>query len=136
LWGFSAVQAVEQYGGDATPVRAGVHHEPANVQGAVREPDPGHRSGQAGLVVQAKEGFPAVAQFLKRLLQSRDTVESDQFRLHGIGCPLQIPQASKGMRVGQVKWPGSGNQRACAGSGSGGAMIRHGATVLLHARPA
>ena len=49
--GFGAVESVEQYGGDAPPERAGVHHEAADIQGAVLEPDPGHRSGQADLVV-------------------------------------------------------------------------------------
>ena len=46
------------------------------------------RPGQAGLVVEAEEGFPAVAQFLKRLAQGRDAVESDQFGLGRIRSAL------------------------------------------------
>ena len=53
--GFGAVESVEQYGGDAPPERAGVHHEAADIQGAVLEPNPGHRSGQADLVVEAED---------------------------------------------------------------------------------
>ena len=65
--------------------------QPADVQGAVLEPDPGHRAGQAGLVVEAEEGFLAVAQFLKRLVQGWDAVESDQFGLDRIRSALEIP---------------------------------------------
>lgn len=92
-------------------MRAGVHHEPADVQGAVLEPDPGHRAGQAGLVVEAEEGFPAVAQFLKRLVQGRDAVESDQFGLDRVRSALEIPQPPKGARVGQIESPGLGGVR-------------------------
>ena len=89
----------------------GCSHEPADVQGAVLEPDPGHRPGQAGLVVEAEEGFPAVAQFLKRLVQGRDAVESDQFGLDRIRSALEIPQPPKGVRVGQIESPGLGGVR-------------------------
>jgi hypothetical protein len=92
-------------------VHAGVHHEPADVQRAVLEPGPGHRSRQAGLVVEAEERLPAVAQFLQRLVQSRDAVESDQFGLYRIGSALEIPQTLKGVRVGKIESPGFGATR-------------------------
>ena len=41
--------------------------------------------------IEAEEGFPAVAQFLKRLVQGRDAVESDQFGLDRIRSALEIP---------------------------------------------
>src|ERR1700748_198758 len=86
-------------------------HEAADVQGAVREPDPGHRPGEAGLVVEAEEGFPAVAQFLERLAQGRDAVEYDQFGLDRIRSALEIPQPPKGVRGGQIESPGLGGAR-------------------------
>ena len=76
-----------------------------------RPPDPGHRPGQAGLVVEAEEGFPAVAQFRKRLVQGRDAVESDQFGLDRIRSALEIPQPPKGVRIGQIQSPGLGGVR-------------------------
>src|SRR6476661_2451094 len=80
-----------------------VHHEPADVQGAVLEPDPGHRAGQAGLVVEGEEGFPAVAQFLKRLVQGRDAVESDQFGLDRQPSAVETPAAAKGVPIRTVE---------------------------------
>ena len=82
-----------------------------DLQGAVLEPDPGHRAGQAGLVVDAKEGFLAVAQCLKRLMQGRDAVESDQFGLDRIRSALEIPEPPKGVRIGQIESPGLGGVR-------------------------
>jgi hypothetical protein len=73
---FGGIQAVKQCGGDAPAGRAGMDSQPADIQGAVGPPGPGHRPGQAGLVGHTEERLAAAAQFLKRFVERRDAVES------------------------------------------------------------
>ena len=88
---FLGIQAVQQCGCDALAVRAGMDNQPADVQGPVGQPSPGHRPGQAGLVRHAKERLTAIAQFLERFAERRDGIESDEAGLHGVGGALKLP---------------------------------------------